>query len=75
MEAKRDLFGRICLVLDPRLGVVKLVAQRHGNLVNRNIVGHPMLSFTNPDYFKVKYSNHFLCRVLPCCCSFLYSRL
>ncbi len=36
MEAHRDLVGRICLVLDPRLGVVKQLAQGHGNLVERN---------------------------------------
>jgi len=36
MEAHRDLIGRICLVLDPRLGVVNQMAQGHGNLVERN---------------------------------------
>src|SRR5580658_1730617 len=37
MEAHRDLVGRICLVLDPCLGVVKELAQGHGNLVERDL--------------------------------------
>jgi len=36
VEAHRDLVGRVCLVLDPRLGVVKQPAQHNGNLIERN---------------------------------------
>jgi hypothetical protein len=45
MEAHRDLVGRICLVLDPRLGVVKQLAQGHGNLVERN----PEIALARPE--------------------------
>jgi hypothetical protein len=45
MEAHRDLVGRICPVLDPRLGVVKQLPQGHGNLVERN----PKIAFALPE--------------------------
>src|SRR5579863_6908129 len=45
MEANRDLVGRICLVLDPRLGVVKQMVQGHWNLVERN----PEIAFARPE--------------------------
>jgi hypothetical protein len=37
----------------------------HLELERRSKVADPVLSFTNPDYFNVEYSNHFLCRVPP----------
>jgi len=45
MEADRDLVRWICLVLDPRLGVVKQLAQGHGNLLERN----PEIAFARPE--------------------------
>jgi hypothetical protein len=35
METHRDLIGRICAEFDPRFGVVKQLAESHGNLPTR----------------------------------------
>jgi hypothetical protein len=45
MEAHRDLVGRIRLALDPRLRIVKQLAQGQGNLME----GNPKIAFARPE--------------------------
>lgn len=45
MEAHRNLVGRIRPVLDPRPGIVKQLAQGHGNLMEHN----PEIAFAHPE--------------------------
>ena len=45
VKAHRDFIRRICLVIDPRPGVVQQLAQRNRNL----IMGYPEIARTGPE--------------------------
>ncbi len=45
MEAHRDLVGRICPLLDPRLRVVEQLPQRDGSFIE----GNPEIAFARPE--------------------------